>query len=126
MEEARIALDGKIKKCFNEPMPMIRMEFDADKVNKEEALYLSNAAQTIVSKITGIEDVFVYANSSQIRMKVAPIEIFVEMSAHKIKDADKLISDIKEGLADWKKGSDFKHPINLTLIPMQWKIEIGI
>lgn len=107
-------------------MPMIKMEFDSNKVSKEEVLALSNAAEKIVSEITGIEDVFVYANSSEIRVKVAPIEIFVEMSAHKIKDADKLIADIKEALSAWKKESGFKQLINLTLIPMQWKIEIGI
>jgi hypothetical protein len=48
------------------------------------------------------------------------------MSAQKIADADKLIGDIKIRLAEWKKDNNFPHPINLTLIPMQWKIEIGI
>lgn len=107
-------------------MPMIRIEFDSGKVSETEMLALSNGAQKIVSEITGIEDVFVYANSSQIKVKVAPIEIFVEMSAHKIKDTDKLLADIKEAISKWKQENGFKHPINLTLIPMQWKIEIGI
>jgi len=107
-------------------MPIVRMDFDGDKVDEQNARTLSDAIQKIVSEATGIEDVFVYANSSQIRLKIAPVEIFVEMSAHKIIDADKLIADIKARLAEWKKGSNFPHPINLTLIPMQWKIEIGI
>jgi TPP-dependent trihydroxycyclohexane-1,2-dione (THcHDO) dehydratase len=115
-----------LQKCFNKAMPMIRMEFDSEKVSEQEALTLSNAAQKVVADVTGIKDVFVYANSSQIKVKVAPIEIFVEMSAHKIADADKLIDEIKAALSAWKKESGFKHPINLTLIPMQWKVEIDI
>lgn len=87
---------------------------------------LSEAIQKIVSETTGIEDVFVYGNSSQIKLKIAPIEIFVEMSAHKIKDSDALIADLKSRLAAWKKEENFSQPINLTLIPMQWKVEVGI
>jgi hypothetical protein len=70
--------------------------------------------------------VFVYANKAQIKVKIAPIEIFVEMSAHKITDLDELFSEIKSNLSEWKKTNNFSHPINLTLIPMNWKIEIGI
>ena len=59
-------------------------------------------------------------------MKIAPIEIFVEMSAPKIKDLDKLTGDIKNKIIEWKKETNFAYPINLTIIPMSWKIEIGI
>jgi hypothetical protein len=107
-------------------MPIVRIDYDNEKLNEKEILALSQAAQKIVSEVTGIEDVFVYGNSSQIKLKIAPIEVFVEMSAHKITDPDKLIHEIKDKLVEWKKTTDFKHPINLTLIPMQWKIEIGI
>ena len=107
-------------------MPVIRIDYDDEKLDKDEILTLSNAIQKIVSETTKIEDVFVYANSSQIKVKVAPIEIFVQMSAHKIKDVDKLVSEIKSKLSDWKKKNSFHHLINLTLIPMNWKIEIGI
>ena len=107
-------------------MPLIKLEFDDKKVPIAKIQQLSEALQKIVSKTTGIEDVFVYANSAQIKVQVAPIEIFVEMSAHKIKDADVLIRDIKSHISKWKQENDFKYPINLTLIPMLWKIETGI
>ena len=107
-------------------MPVIRIDYDDEKLDKDEILTLSNAIQKIVSETTKIEDVFVYANSSQIKVKIAPIEIFVQMSSHKIKDVDKLVNEIKAKLSDWKKKNAFHHPINLTLIPMNWKIEIGI
>lgn len=107
-------------------MPIINIEYDDNKVEKEDVLLLSKGIQKIVSNSTKIEDVFVYANSSQIKVKIAPIEIFVQMSAHKIDDEDKLMSEIKLKLSDWKKKNKFRHPINLTIIPMKWKIEIGI
>lgn len=87
---------------------------------------LSNATQKIVSEITGIEDTFVYANSPHIKVKVAPIEIYVQISAHKINDVEKLLQDIKTRLSGWKRETDFKYPINLTLMPMQWRFEVDI
>ena len=107
-------------------MPIIKIQFDDSKVKKEEVLDLSNASQKIVSEVTGIEDVFVYGNSSEIKIKIAPIEIFIEMSAIKIKDEDVLIKEIKTKLSEWKSEANFVHPINLTLIPMNWKVEIDI
>ncbi len=91
-----------------------------------DVLTLSKAVQKIVSDVTGIEDVFVYANSAHIKVKIAPIEIFVYMSEHKIKNTDKLIQKIKTELAKWKKKQSFPHLINLTLAPVQWKIGLGI
>ena len=48
------------------------------------------------------------------------------MSAHKIKNEEELIANIKNRLLDWKKKNKFSYAINLSLIPMNWKIEIGI
>jgi 2C-methyl-D-erythritol 2,4-cyclodiphosphate synthase len=107
-------------------MPLIKLEYDDSKVGEEDAAVLASAIQKIVSTATGIEDVFVYANTAKIKVKIAPIEIFIEMSAHKIDDADKLIGEVKAQLSSWKVENNFPHPINLTLIPMNWKIELGI
>ena len=65
-------------------MPMITMEFDDTKVTDQEIQALAEAMQKIVSIATDIEDVFVYANSARIRVKIAPIEVFVQMTASKI------------------------------------------
>ena len=97
---------------------MINVEYDNSKV--------SEAVRDIVSRVTGIEDVFTYTNSAEIKVKIAPIEVFVRMTKKKIKDEDSLIKQIKEEISKWKKMSAFRHPINLTLIPMDWKVEIGI
>ncbi|MBI2109430.1 MAG: hypothetical protein HYT93_04655 [Parcubacteria group bacterium] len=105
---------------------MINIEYDNEQISEGDIQALSKAVRDIVSEVTGIEDVFTYTNSAHIKVKIAPVEIFVRMSAQKIKDADKLIKELKLKLTDWKQSTDFKYPINLTLIPMEWKIEIGI
>ncbi len=107
-------------------MPVIRIDFDNEKVSEAEVKSLSEATRMIVLETTGTDDVMVYANSAQIKVNVHPIEIFVQMSAHKVKDLEELVATIKSRLAEWKQTNNFTHPINFTFMPMQWKIEIGI
>lgn len=107
-------------------MPLINLEYDNAKVSDSQVEMLSQAIRDIVSEATKIEDVFVYANTAKIKVQVAPIEIFVHMTASKIENETTLIEKIKTKLKDWKSENNFTHPINLTLIPMNWKIEIGI
>ena len=107
-------------------MPTIRIDYDDSKLDDQDILSLSNAIQKIVSEITGIQDTFVYANSPHIKVKVAPIELYVQLSASKIEDMDRLFNDIKNQLSVWKKDTQFKQPINLTLMPMQWRFDIDI
>ncbi len=107
-------------------MPVIRIDFDNEKVSDAEVKALCEAAHTIVLEASGTDDVPVFANSPQLSANMHPVEIFVQMSAHKIKDLDALVADIKSRLATWKQQTSFPHPINFTFIPMDWKIEIGI
>lgn len=107
-------------------MPLIRLEYDDAKVPDRDVEAVSKAVRDIVSEVTGIEDVFVYANTARIKVQIAPIEIFVEMTAKKIKDEDTLVREVKNKLSEWKASNNFMHPINLTLIPMNWRVEVGI
>lgn len=107
-------------------MPQINIEYDDSKLSQDEVLILSESIQKIISEATNIKDVFVYTNTAQIKIQIAPIEIFVRMSAHLMLDADKLMNEIKSKISSWKQKNNFTHPINLTLIPMDWKIEIGL
>ena len=107
-------------------MPLIRLEYDDAKISDSDAEKLSKAVRDIVSETTGIADVFVYANTAKIKIQIAPIEIFVEMTAKKIKDEDILVNEVKTKLSEWKVSNKFQYPINLTLIPMNWRVEVGI
>lgn len=77
-------------------------------------------------KRRAIKEVFVYANTAKIKVQIAPLEIFVRMTDKKIQNRTELMSTIKDKLSTWKSEHDFKHPINLMLIPMDWNVEIGI
>lgn len=107
-------------------MPLIRLEYDDAKVSDSDVEALSKAVRDIVSSVTDIADVFVYANTAKIKVHIAPIEVFVEMTAKKIADVDQLMTQLKDEVSKWKQSVDFTHPINLTLIPMNWKVEIDI
>lgn len=107
-------------------MPVINIEYDGDKVSSEDMQRLCDGAHEIVSKVTEIEDVPVYAHNADFKAAVAPIEIFIRLSAHKVKDVDALTVALKQAFIAWKNENDFNHPINMTLIPMDWKIEIDI
>lgn len=107
-------------------MPIIRIDFDGDTVSDNEIEALGAGAIEIMQRLTGIESCFVYANSAQIRMNIAPIEVFIEFSASKIEDRDALFEDIKTELASWREKTGFAQPINLTLKPMDWKFEVNV
>lgn len=107
-------------------MPLIRIEFDDTKVSDADMERLSRAVRDIISEVTGIADVFVYANSARIKIQVAPIEIFVEISEHKVSNLDTLFNQCKDRVSAWKKGGSFPHPINLTVIPMHWRFDVDI
>jgi hypothetical protein len=107
-------------------MPLINLEYDDNEVSSVDAQILSQAIRGVVSEVTGIDDVFVYANTAKIKVQIAPIEIFVRMTTGKIGDLDILMKEIKSKLQEWKKQVNFTHPVNLTIIPMNWKVEIGI
>jgi len=107
-------------------MPMITIKYDDAKVKDEEVILLSKAIQEIVSDATKIKEVFVYADSPRIKINVAPIEIFVEMSASAITEKESLFQDIKTDLSTWKKDNNFSIPIAITLTPMDWVFEVDI
>ncbi len=107
-------------------MPIIRIDYDNEKIDSESISKVSHAIRDIVADVTQIEDVFVYGNSSDIKIKIAPVEIFVEMSAHKIENLDELTAKIVARLSEWKKENNFITPLNFTLIPMPWKVEVKI
>ncbi|PIQ92498.1 MAG: hypothetical protein COV70_00440 [Parcubacteria group bacterium CG11_big_fil_rev_8_21_14_0_20_39_22] len=107
-------------------MPLINLEYDNASVSDAEAEAISKSVRDIVSETTGIADVFVYANTARVKIQIAPIEIFLRMTGKKIQNRKELVSAIKKKLTLWKSENNFKHPINLTLIPMDWNVEIGI
>ena len=100
-------------------MPIVKIEYDQALLPEAEVRTLCEAVQAIVAKITAIEDVSVFANCAHIRIKAAPIEIFVQISAHKVPDLETLTSQIKQALGIWKIGRKRfgRHPQQVCFSP---------
>lgn len=107
-------------------MPMINIKYDDRQVADDKIIILATAIQKIVSAATKIKEVFVYADSPRIKIEIAPIEIFIEMSASKIINRDELFQDIKSRLISWKEANKFQIPVTITLTPVDWRFEVGI
>lgn len=105
---------------------MINIKFDDSKVNDDKISEVSNALIKIVQDATEIPEVFVYADSPRIKINIAPIEIFIEMSASKVPNKEELFEKIRNELSKWKKENNFEYPITITLTPVDWKFEVGI
>lgn len=105
---------------------MITVKYDDTKVTDDEVVTLSHALKEIVAEATKIPEVFVYADSPKIKINVASLEVFIEMSANKVEDKESLFKDIIDRFARWKADSGFIHPATITLIPVDWKFEVGL
>ncbi len=106
---------------------MITIIYDAQAVSNENADALTKSLQQIISNVMATEDVFfVYTNAPQKSAAIEPIEIFVQVNKAKVADPAKLTEDISAQLAVWKQQNDFKLPVNINVIPVEWHFKIGV
>lgn len=105
---------------------MINVKYDDAKVDDANIISLSKALQKIVSEATTIPETFVYADSPKIKIDVAPIEVFIEMSASIVPNKVELFEKIQNGFVAWKRESGFEYPVTITLTPVDWKFEVGL
>jgi hypothetical protein len=107
-------------------MPLISIEYDDAKIPDTAIVAVSEAVRNIVSEATDIADVFVYANSARVKIQIAPLEIFVQISEEKAADLDGLFETLTKRISSWKRDAGFEYPINFTLIPMKWRFAVDI
>jgi hypothetical protein len=105
---------------------MITIEYDDEVVSKDEIETLAESTRLIVIEETGIKDVFVYANSAQIKINVAPVEIFIQAKPNKLPDPDAIVESIAARLISWKQTNEFSHKLNVTVMPVDWHLKLGI
>src|SRR4051794_35008733 len=107
-------------------MPTIDIRFDDRIVSPDEVRALAEGMRGVIVETTGFENVFLSADSPQIKINIEPIDVLVMISEHKIIDTQELAADIRRGLAQWKKTVGFSHNVNVMLLPMAWKMESDI
>ena len=99
-------------------MPVIHIEYDKSVLLESDVQLLCKGAHEVTVQVTGVADVPVYANSSHATYAIAPIEIFIRLSDHKITDKIALSNELKMAAIKWKADNNFSHNINMSLIPM--------
>jgi len=109
-------------------MPIIRVEYDPDKVSAEQITQLTQDVVAFTKEVTGIPEVYAWVNASQIRINIDPVDIFIELSAQKVPNSDPSVvsKPIADRIRQWKIDHNFNQPVNLTVTPVQWQLEIGI
>ena len=84
----------------------------------------------VVSRASNLPltDVSVFANSNQITINAAPMEIYINAGLGAIPEGDKqkmletIITEIKKFKAE--KGIEI--PINISIVEMAWKVGVGV
>ncbi len=69
-------------------MPVIRVEYDPDKITTEQITRLATDVVEFTKEVTGIPETYAWVNAAQIRIDIDPVDIMIEMSAHKIPEGD--------------------------------------
>lgn len=105
---------------------MITIQYDGKVVSEDEAHTLAEATQQLVTGVIEEKDVFVYATAAPITIAADPIEILVQVNQRKVPDPEALTQKIAAALSGWKQKTNFKQPLNLNVIPVDWHFRIGI
>jgi len=105
---------------------MITIHYDGKVVSEDEARTLAEAAQQLIAEVIKEKDVFVYATAAPITIGADPIEILVQVNQQKVPDPEALTQRITAALSNWKRQTDFKQPLNLNVIPVDWHYKIGV
>lgn len=104
---------------------MVTIRYTSE-VADNEATTLAHAMRARVVEVTEEQDVFVYADKALVAVSADPIEVFMQVNAHKVSDIAGLMDKITNKLANWKRQNDFALSINLNITPVEWHAEFGI
>lgn len=105
---------------------MISIVFDKSVISTDQVTSLSLGLQTVVSEVIDDSDVFIYSQSPSSILGADPIEVFIQLNAHKTADPEAVTESIAKAVKSWKTTSHFQPPINLNVIPVPWYSEFQI
>ena len=103
----------------------IRILTDDSVVTETESRDLAQNMRKIVVKAVTEEDVFVYLDPSK-AILADPIEVFIQVNAAKTADSQELLNAIALEISSWKSNNNFKQPVNINVIPVEWYAKIGV
>ncbi len=105
-------------------MPTIQMLYDDSVVKEGEVKKLGVFLRELClnSKNLDVKFSFAYAENPSIKVSMFPIETYIKITRSKIVDEEEFLGEIESRLKEWKIKENFEHPINILLMPMDWKI----
>jgi len=111
-------------------MPVIKIDYDKSKVKETVVQKIAVELQKTAAEASKLPlaRVSVFARANQLTVNAAPIEIYVQVGSTSIPGGDtkKYLGLMKKRMQAFKKAHNITTPINISIIPMNWKSEIGI
>ena len=106
---------------------LIYIDYNKDLFSKDEIGKLTQTFQWIIENISKVENnVPTYARTYELSRGIYPIEIFVKVTRKHFDARVNFTENLQAWISDWKKTTDFKHKVNLTVIPMDWELALDI
>ena len=110
--------------------PVVKIDYESTKFSEEFVRALGEELHTVVSKASNLplSDVSVFANSNQITVNAAPMEIYINAGSGAIPDGDKqkMLDAITAAVKKFKSEKSIDIPINISIVEMTWKVGVGV
>lgn len=110
-------------------MPVVRIDYEKS-VSAEEIQALAAGLQPAIAEASALplEDICVYANQNGFSINAAPIEVYIHAGPGAIPDGNKevMLARIVEEVKKLKQEKGLSTPINLSVVQMDWRFELGV
>jgi len=111
-------------------MPIVRIEYEQQRISDETVRVVANAIQGFAAEATGYgpADISVFATANQITVNAAPIEIYVYASFPAVaeEDMEKMLEILSERVRALKIEHSIDIPFNLSVVKMAWKFQLEV
>ena len=110
--------------------PVVKIDYDSEKFSSEVIRALAEELHRVVSEASGLPltDVSVFANTNQITINAAPMEIYINAGSGAIPGGDKqkMLDTITASVKKFKEEKGVEIPVNISVIEMSWKVGVGV
>lgn len=111
-------------------MPVVKVEYEKDKVGEDDIQKLVNALQKITKEATGYdeEENSIFASANQVTANASPVEIYISATFEdsSSEDLENMVNKAAEEVIKFKKENNIDVPMNVSIVKMNWKFKIGV
>ena len=110
--------------------PVVKIDYDSTKFPDDIIRSLGEELHQVVSRASNLPltDASVFANSNQITVNAAPMEIYINAGSGAIPNSDKqkMLDTITTEVKKFKAEKGIEIPVNISIVEMTWKVGVGI